>query len=85
MNIIGASNMKRVRVHNKEELIYAINFYHTLKPNSQIKLAVFDFDEEIYKHGVSVGYEENGDNIYLFWSTPNDLDNISMLGRQRTE
>lgn len=77
--------MKRVRVHNKEEILYAIKFYHTLKPNSQIKLEIFDFDEEIYKRGISVGYEENTYNIYLFWSKPDDLESISMLGRQRAE
>ena len=77
--------MKRVRVHNKEEILYTIKFYHTLKPNSQIKLAIYDFDEEIYKRGISVGYEENTYNISLFWSKPDDLESISMLGRQRTE
>ena len=78
--------MKRVRVYNKEELLYAIKFYLKLKPDSKVKLATFDYDEEIYKHGVSVGYDEKeSDSIYLFWSKPGDLESISMLGRQRSE
>lgn len=78
--------MKRVRVHNKEELLYAIEFYRKLKSNSKVKLAVFDFDEKIYENGVSVGYDtEESDSIYLFWSKPDDLENISMLRRQRSE
>lgn len=78
--------MKRVRVHNKEELLYAIEFYRKLKPNSKVKLTVFDFDERMYKQGLSVGYdEEERDSVYLFWSKPDDLESISMLGRQRSE
>lgn len=78
--------MKRVRVHNKEELLYAIGFYRKLKPNSKVKLPVFDFDEKIYGNGVSVGYDtEESDSVYLFWSKPDDLENISMLRRQRSE
>lgn len=78
--------MKRVRVYNKEELLYAINFYCKLKPDSKVKLAEFDFDERMYRHGLSVGYdEEENDSVYLFWSRPDDLENISMLGRQRSE
>lgn len=78
--------MKMVRVHNKEELLYAIKFYLKLKPDSKLKLAEFDFDEEIYKRGVSVGYDEEEKNsVYLFWSKPDDLESVSMLGRQRTE
>ena len=47
---------------------------------------MFDFDEEIYGHGVSVGYDtEESDSVYLFWSKPGDLENISMLRRQRSE
>lgn len=85
-NIIGVSNVKRVRVHNKEELLYAIKFYLKLKPDSKLKLAEFDFDEEIYKRGVSVGYdEEERNSVHLFWSKPDDLESISMLGRQRSE
>ena len=78
--------MKRVRVHNKEELLYAIEFYRKLKPNSKVKLAEFDFDEEMYRSGLSVGYDtEESDSVYLFWSKPGDLENISMLRRQRSE
>ena len=85
-NIIGASNMKRVRVYNKEELLYAIKFYRKLKPDSKLKLAEFDFDERVYKQGISVGYdEEENDSVYVFWSKPDDLESISMLGRQRSE
>lgn len=59
--------MKRVRVHNKEELLYAIGFYRKLKPNSKVKLSVFDFDEKIYGNGMSVGYDtEESDSVYLF-------------------
>lgn len=78
--------MKRVRVYNKEELLYAIKFYRKLKPYSKLKLAVFDFDERMYKQGLSVGYdEEERNSVYLFWSKPDDLESITMLGRQRSE
>lgn len=59
--------MKRVRVHNKGELLFAVEFYRKLKPNSKVKLAAFDFDEEMYKCGISVGYDtEESDSVYLF-------------------
>lgn len=78
--------MKRARVYNKEKLLYAIKFYLKLKPDSKVKLATFDYDEEIYRHGVSVGHDtEESDSVYLFWSKPDDLENISMLRRQRSE
>lgn len=80
--------MKKVRVYNKEELLYAIEFYRKLKPDSKLKLTVFefDFDEKLYKQGLSVGYDEKeSDSVYVFWSKPGDLESISMLGRQRSE
>lgn len=78
--------MKRVRVYNKEELLYAIEFYRKLKPDSKVKVTVFDFDERLYKQGISVGYDEKeSDSVYVFWSKPDDLESISMLGRQRSE
>lgn len=78
--------MKRVRVYNKEELLYAIKFYHKLKPDSKVKVTVFDFDERMYKQGLSVGYdEEERNSVFVFWSKPDDLESTSMLGRQRSE
>lgn len=78
--------MKRVRVYNKEELIYAIEFYRKLKPDSKVKVTVFDFDERLYKQGISVGYDDKeSDSVYVFWSKQDDLESISMLGRQRSE
>lgn len=78
--------MKRVRVYNKEELLYAIKFYRKLKPDSKVKVTVFDFDERLYKQGISVGYgDKENDSVYVFWSKPDDLESISMLGRQRSE
>lgn len=78
--------MKRVRVYNKEELLYAIKFYHKLKPDSKVKVTVFDFDERMYKQGISVGYdEEERNSVFVFWSKPDDLESTSMLGRQRSE
>lgn len=78
--------MKRVRVYNKEELLYAIKFYLKLKPDSKVNVTVFDFDERLYKQGISVGYDDKeNDSVYVFWSKPDDLESISMLGRQRSE
>lgn len=59
--------MKRVRVYNKEELLYAIKFYLKLKPDSKLKLAEFDFDERMYKQGLSVGYDEEEKTLCIFF------------------
>lgn len=78
--------MKRVRVYNEEELLYAIKFYRKLKPDSKVKVDVFDYDERMYRQGISVGYDEKeSDSVYVFWSKPDDLESISMLRRQRSE
>lgn len=77
--------MKRVKVHNDTELELAIKFYQNITPNAINMVGVTSFEDKYYKIGISIGISDEGNSIYAFWSTGDDLKSIYNLMKQRTE